>query len=94
MIGIIATIKTKPGQGAAFEQVASALAHEVNANEQGCLLYVLYRGEDADTYVFMERYQDEAAVEAHRATPYFKDLGRKMGEFMEGRPQVLRLRAV
>ena len=44
--------------------------------------------------VFMERYEDEAAVEAHRAAPHFKDLGRKMGEFMDGRPQVVRLRAV
>lgn len=94
MIGIIATIKTKPDQGPAFEAVASALAREVNAHEPGCLLYVLYRGEEADTYVFMERYQDEAAVAAHRAAPHFKELGRKMGEFMDGRPQVVRLRAV
>ena len=94
MIGIVATIKTKPGQSAAFEAVATALAREVNAHEPGCLLYILYRADDADTYVFMERYQDEAAVEAHRAAPHFKELGRKMGEFMDGRPQVLRLRAV
>ena len=94
MIGIVATIKTKPGQGAAFEQVATALAREVNAHEPGCLLYFLYRADDPDTYVFMERYEDEAAVEAHRAAPHFKDLGRKMGEFMDGRPQVVRLRAV
>ena len=94
MIGIVATIKTKPGQGAAFEQVATALAREVNAHEPGCLLYILYRADDPDTYVFMERYEDEAAVEAHRAAPHFKELGRKMGEFMDGRPQVVRLRAV
>jgi len=30
-------------------------------------------------------------VEAHRATDYFKALGRKMGEFMDGRAEVLRL---
>ena len=46
------------------------------------------------TYVFMERYVDQAAVEAHRATDYFKALGRKMGEFMDGRAEVLRLREV
>ncbi len=28
----------------------------------------------------MERYVDRAAVDAHRATDYFKALGRKMGE--------------
>ncbi|MBX9609729.1 MAG: antibiotic biosynthesis monooxygenase [Gammaproteobacteria bacterium] len=94
MIGIVATIKTKPGQGAAFEEVAQALAREVNANEPGCLLYVLCRAEEPDTYVFMERYKDEAAVEAHRAAPHFKEYGRKMGEFMDGRPSVQRLKDV
>jgi quinol monooxygenase YgiN len=42
----------------------------------------------------MERYVDQAAVEAHRATDYFKALGRKMGEFMDGRPEIQRLREV
>ena len=51
MLGIVATIKTKPGQ-------------------------------------------DEAALQAHRGTAYFKDLGRKMGEHMDGRAQVLSLREV
>ena len=94
MIGIVATIKTKPGQGAAFEQIASALAREVNANEAGCLLYILCRADAADTYVFMERYTDDAAVAAHRAAPHLKEYGRKMGEFMDGRPQVQILREV
>ena len=94
MIGIVATIKTKPGQDAAFEQVAQALVKAVNTDEPGCLLYCLFRADEPNTYVFMERYVDEAAVDAHRAAPHFKDLGRKMGEFMDGRPQVQRLRAV
>ena len=94
MIGIVATIKTKPCQGAAFVEVASALAREVNANEPGCLLYILCRADAEDTFVFMERYKDEAAVEAQRAAPHFKEYGRKMGEFMDGRPQVQVLREV
>jgi quinol monooxygenase YgiN len=42
----------------------------------------------------VERYVDQAAVDAHRATDYFKALGRRMGEFMDGRPEVMRLRQV
>ena len=34
------------------------------------------------------------AVAAHRASDYFKSLGRKMGEFMAGPPEVLRLTEV
>jgi len=41
-----------------------------------------------------ERYVDQAAVEAHRASEHFRTLGRKMGEYMDGRPEVLRLREV
>ena len=89
MIAVVATIKTKPGQGAEFEAVARELAAKVNAEEPGCKLYQLCKASDPDTYVFMERYADQAAVEAHRGTAHFKELGRKMGAFMDGRPNVM-----
>ena len=94
MLGVVATLKIKSGTEREFEAVAKELVAKVNANEPGCKLYVLHHGEAAGTYVFMERYVDQAAVDAHRATDYFKALGRKMGEYMEGRPEVLRLREV
>jgi quinol monooxygenase YgiN len=94
MIGVVATIKVKDGQGTEFEKVASELAKQVNANEKGCLLYVLFKSEEPNTYVFLERYKDQAAVEEHRGTEYFKTLGRAMGGFMEGRPEVKRFTQV
>jgi quinol monooxygenase YgiN len=93
MIGIVATLKIKPGMEKDFEAVAKELVAKVRANEPGCALYALHHGEQPNIYVFMERYADQAAMDAHRATDYFKALGRKMGEFMEGR-EVLRLREV
>ena len=94
MLGIVATIKVKPGMGAEFEAVAKELVAKVRANEPGCKLYALHRADAPDTYVFMERYVDEAATEAHRQSDYFKSIGRKMGEFMAGRPEVVRLTEV
>jgi quinol monooxygenase YgiN len=94
MLGTIATIKVKEGKGADFEKIATELVKKVNENEKGCLLYQLYHGEEPNTYVFMERYADQAAVEAHRGTDYFKSLGRAMGEFMDGKPTVQRLKQV
>ncbi len=94
MIGIVATLKIKPGMKKAFEAVAKELVAKVNANEPGCRLYALHHGEQPNTYVFMERYADQAAVDAHRASDYFKALGRKMGEYLDGRAEVLRLREV
>ena len=95
MLGVVATVKVKPGMEAQFEAVAKELVAKVNANEPGCKLYALHHhSETPNVYVFMERYVDQAAVEAHRATDYFKALGRKMGEYMEGRPEVMRLTEV
>jgi quinol monooxygenase YgiN len=98
MLGVVATLRVKPGMEQAFEAVAKELVAKVNANEPGCTLYALHRPtEGADTpstYVFMERYVDQAAVDAHRASEHFKALGRKMGEYMEGRAEVMRLREV
>ncbi len=94
MLGVVATLKIKAGQEAQFEAVAKELAGKVNANEPGCLLYVLHKGEEPQTYVFMERYKDQEAVEAHRASAHYKELGRKMGEYMDGKPSILRLKEV
>jgi quinol monooxygenase YgiN len=94
MLGVVATIKVKEGQGAEFEKVATELVKKVNENEKGCLLYQLYHGEEPNTYVFMERYADQAAVEEHRGTEYFKTLGRAMGAFMDGKPVVQRFKQV
>ncbi|MCB1739382.1 MAG: antibiotic biosynthesis monooxygenase [Gammaproteobacteria bacterium] len=91
---IVATIRVKEGQNAQFEAVASRLVEAVRANEPGCLLYTLSRGEDQQTYVFMERYADEEATKAHRASEHFKTYGRQMGEFMDGAPIVLRMNEV
>jgi quinol monooxygenase YgiN len=94
MLGVVATIKVKPGMEKEFEAVAKELVAKVNANEPGCKLYALHTGEAAHTYYFMERYVDQAAVEAHRASDHFKDLGRRMGAFMDGRAEVLRIKEV
>lgn len=94
MLGTVATIKVKPGMEKEFEAVAKELVAKVNANEPGCTLYALHTAEAPHTYVFMERYVDQAAVEAHRATEHFRTLGRKMGEFMDGRADVVRLKEV
>ncbi|MFZ9679141.1 MAG: putative quinol monooxygenase [Quisquiliibacterium sp.] len=91
MLSVVAKIKVKEGQQAQFEEVARKLVTAVNANEPGCLLYTLNKGDDPLTYVFLERYKDEDAVKAHRGADHFRTLGREMGAFMDGPPDVLRM---
>jgi quinol monooxygenase YgiN len=92
---IVATIKVKAGEEAAFEAIARKLVAAVNTNEPGCMLYTLNKGDqgnDPRTYVFMERYEDEDAVKAHRATDHYRTLGRAMGAHMDGAPTILRMK--
>ena len=85
MIGIVATLKIKEGSGSDFEAVATELVEKVNANEEGVVYYDLYK-QDETTYVFLERYKDQEAQDAHGKTDYFRELGAKMGAFMAGAP--------
>ena len=95
MIGIIATIKTKDGQGAEFEAVFRELSAKVRANEKGNKLYQLTKSRtEPNTYKVLELYADQDALAAHRETEHFKELGRKMGAAMDGRPLIEMLDSV
>ncbi len=74
--------------------MAKELAAQVNAKEPGCRLYILTRSASPQTYVFLERYDDQAASDAHVASEHFRELGRKMGAFLDGRPDIQRLTEV
>lgn len=92
MIGVVAQLKVKAGSEAQFEAVVKELQKAVNAGEPGCALYECFRVKDAEgVYVFMEKYVDQAAVEAHRASDHFRTLGRQMGPFLDGAPVITRM---
>ena len=94
MLAVVAHIKVKEGTQADFEAVAKQLVEKVNENEEGCVLYQLHKGDDPLVYTFLERYKDQAATEAHRKSDHFRTLGRAMGEFMDGPPEIIRLTQV
>ena len=93
MIGIVAKLKIKEGSGSDFEAIATQLVEKVNANEEGVVYYDLYK-QDETTYVFLERYKDQEAQDAHGKTDYFRELGAKMGAFMAGAPGIKVLQSV
>lgn len=88
-IGVVATIKIKPGTNEAFEAVAKELMAAVRANEPGNKVYQLCKSKaQSETYVVLEIYADQAAVEAHGKSEHFRTIGAKMGPSMAGRPDV------
>jgi quinol monooxygenase YgiN len=59
--------------------------------EPGCLMYVAHQAADDPTLLaFYEQYKDEAALEAHRASPYFKEIvENKMSKFVINRDRMV-----
>lgn len=87
MVGIVATLKVKDGQQAAFEDIANQLVAASRA-EPGCLEYTLWRTDDSTVYMFVERYQSPEAVEAHKKSDHFRQVGRQMAPFLEAAPEL------
>jgi len=88
-IGVIATLKVQPGKGAELEAVFRDLAAQVRANEPGNKAYQICKSrKEADTYVVMEIYNDQAAIEAHGKSDHFRAAGPKIGACLAGRPDI------
>ncbi|HIV73086.1 MAG TPA: antibiotic biosynthesis monooxygenase [Candidatus Aquabacterium excrementipullorum] len=87
MVGIVATLKVKQGQQALFEEVANQLVAASRA-EPGCLEYTLWRTDDSTVYVFVERYQSPEAIEAHKKSDHYRQLGRQLAPFLETAPEL------
>lgn len=92
---IIARIQVKTGTEADFELLANELVLH-SREELGCLAYDLWRveGESEGSYAFIEHYVDSAAADAHRRTKHFRQIGRKLGEYLAGAPEVMQLKSV
>lgn len=89
MLGIVATIRVQDGKGPEFEGVFAELAGKVRANEPGNMLYQLTKSRtEANTYKVLELYRDQDALSHHSGTDHYRELGRKMGPCLAGRPEV------
>ena len=90
MIGIVAKVKVKAGSEAAFETAAREMV-ACTRTEPGCIDYALWRTDRPDTYAFVERYQDEGAMEAHVKSEHFRRIGRQFRELFDGPMEVTKL---
>ncbi|MEM9574160.1 MAG: putative quinol monooxygenase [Pseudomonadota bacterium] len=70
MIYLIATLKIKPGSlPAIMEAVAPCI--EATRKEKGCISYDLFQSTtDENTLTFVERWTDQASIDAHFEEPH------------------------
>ncbi len=85
MIGVIAKLVIKSGTNAAFEAAMKPIVAKVRA-EPGNKLYALYKTPEDNGYILFERYDDEAALERHRASPHYEELRLMLIEHLIARP--------
>ena len=88
-IGVIATLKIQPDKTGEFEAFFGDLAKQVRANEPGNVAYQLTKSRtEPNTYKVLELYKDQAAVDHHGGTEYFKAAGPKFAAVLGGRPEI------
>jgi quinol monooxygenase YgiN len=74
MIDVIATQRVNAGMEAAFEALAKELTANTISRDKGCLRYEWYRGDAPQTYILIERWSDQAAVQAHLSADHLAAL--------------------
>ena len=78
MVVLHVTVQVKPEHVAEFLEVVRHDAEHSEKDEPGCLRFdVIQDKDDPNRFYFYEVYRDEAALEAHRQTPHFKNYAEK-----------------
>jgi quinol monooxygenase YgiN len=75
MVVLTAKYFVKAGRGDEVEAELRRMAPLVKASEPGCVIYHANRSADnPDIFLLYEHYADQAALDAHRNTPHFKEI--------------------
>jgi len=94
VIVLIAMLKAQKGKEKKVEEILRGMVPSVQ-NEKGTLKYILHRSrKDPTEFLFYEEYVDQAALDFHGGTSYFKDLGRNLNGLLDGAPKELFYQAV
>jgi len=88
MIVLAVTWMARQGRENDVASVFAKLTEE-SRKEPGCVMYIVHRHKtDSRRFFIYEQYKDDAALEAHRATPHFLQYVRKelpkLGDRIEG----------
>jgi quinol monooxygenase YgiN len=94
MIGLWVKVKIKPAMRKRFLDAIEADALGSEKNEPGCYRFnVLQDLKDENVYYFYEVYEDELALEKHRATPHYA-VWQAAADALDGAPEATRCTTV
>ncbi len=91
---MIAVLIAAPGRRDELRDALAALVPP-SRQEPGCRDYRLFQLiDEPDTFQMHERFDDEAALEAHRATPHFRAFEARAPELLGAPLRLIKLSAV
>lgn len=92
VVTLVVTMAIKPEHDADFRRLAERSIAKVLASEPGTVLYTLHRHPTAaNTYVWVERFADAAAMAAHSGTPHMAEAMSLLPGYLASKPEVLEL---
>jgi len=87
----VVVVATLPGKPEHREELGALLAKAAAASrgDAGCVSYAFHRDlEDADRYVSVEVWEDQASLDAHFQAPHLAELFGAMGDKLAGPPDI------
>jgi quinol monooxygenase YgiN len=84
MISLLARFEMLKGKELQAMTAFRTMAAAIKANEPGCLMYAITRGQvNAQEIYVYEIYQDQAALDAHRRTDHMTVFRKAVDEFLD-----------
>lgn len=89
MITFVVHLQVKPENATAFEKLMTHVAAMSLEHEPGVMYYAFAKSVDeADTYVAIEVYQDQAAVAAHGEAEWVRNSVPESLRLIDGMPRI------
>ncbi len=84
MVTVLARFEMQKGKEMQAVEAVTKMAEAVKAEEPGCMIYAVSRGQvnPQEIYVY-EAYADAAAFDAHRKTPHMRELQAAFDECLD-----------
>ncbi|MDN5857774.1 MAG: antibiotic biosynthesis monooxygenase [Pseudonocardia sp.] len=84
LLTVVATMRAKEGQEQALRELLEGLIEPTMA-EKDCVFYALHQHtQDPRQFFFIENWTDQAALDAHLATPHLQAALPRIPELLEG----------
>ena len=89
MICLVVDVEIKDGKQEELLKIIKPLI-EGSQKEEGCIEYHFYKQSDSDiSYVFIEKWKDQAALDFHKQTPHYLENAPKLVDLI-AKPVIMR----